>query len=153
MNSKTKKQNKNTDVYGDNALDEVEGLCFDLAFNNESATPFKGVAKLIEDVEGIIPGVVSVNGKSKSSFSRSSAININGVKMVAHSHDELVVEREGRLGNYSMMIPFEGGVVYEIGEKLIKSSARESVVFLSGARRVAKTSKLSEPRTKIFLFF
>ena len=74
MNSKTKKQNKNTDVYGDNALDEVEGLCFDLAFNNESATPFKGVAKLIEDVEGIIPGVVSVNGKSKSSFSRSSAI-------------------------------------------------------------------------------
>lgn len=43
-----------------------------------------------------------------------------------------------------MMIPIHGGVEYVIEKNIIKSSARESVVFLSGARRVAKTSKLSE---------
>jgi hypothetical protein len=142
MNSKTKKQNIN--LYGGNGLDGDGIFCFDLAFNNESATPFKGFDKLIEDVEDIIPGVAFVKGNSKSSFSRSSAININGVKMVAHSHDELVIEREERLDNYSMMMPIDGGVEYEIGGKLIKSSAKENVVFLSGAKRVAKTSKLSE---------
>lgn len=142
MNSKTKKQNIN--LYEGDGLNEEGGFCFDLAFNNESATPFRGVDKLIEDVEGIIPGVVSVSGNSKSSLSRSSAININGVKMLAHSHDELVVERKESLGNYSMMIPIQGGVKYEIEKNIIKTCAGESVVFLSGARRVAKTSKLSE---------
>lgn len=141
---KTKTQNINSAIYSDVNLNKSGYLCHDLAFNNDNSTPFNDVAKLIEDVESIIPGVVSVNSKSKSFLSRSSAISINGVKMVAHSHDELVIEREERLGNYSMMIPIEGGVEYEIGKKIIKSSSKENVVFLSGARRVAKTSKLSE---------
>lgn len=93
-----------------------------------------------------MPGIESLDatGSAENFSSQSCMASLGTLKIAAHSHVPVSVERKNNPGNLSLVVPYSGQVQYWVGSAAHIARAGHTAFFLSGAARTVKTSLLLE---------
>ena len=115
-----------------------------LAFTQATVKHDHTINSMRDHIEQVLPGLETMDAINPTNFlSQSTALNLGNLKLAAHSHSALKVQRKDNHGNLSLHIPYYGEIVYEINHKQLKLSSGDNIAFLSGSARNLVTTSLS----------